>query len=121
MGVLKSLFTLGRAMITRVEESIEDTLGVHILDQHIQDAKAELGKAGESRVDLLARLKLSNGKIQDLRDRKSTLENRALEAMKKNVEAGLLNEVTEEIARLENDIFTEEQVLIKLEASRGGG
>ena len=38
--------------------------------------------------------------------------------MSKNVDAALLNEVAEEIARLENAILAEEQVLTNLEASR---
>lgn len=55
MGILKSLFTLGKSFISQAEESIEETQGVRMLEQHIRDAKAELDKAGKSRVDLLAR------------------------------------------------------------------
>ncbi|EPV6308930.1 PspA/IM30 family protein, partial [Salmonella enterica subsp. enterica serovar Chester] len=57
-------------------------------------------------------------KLNDLRERKASLETRALAAMSKNVDAALLNEVAEEIARLENTILAEEQVLTNLEASR---
>lgn len=91
-----------------------------MLEQNIRDAKAELDKAGTSRVDLLARVKLSYDKLNDLRERKASLETRALTAMSKNVDAALLNEVAEEIARLENIILAEEQVLTNLEASRDG-
>ncbi len=83
MGILKSLFTLGKSMISQAEESIEEAQGVRMLEQHIRDAKGELDKAGKSRVDLLARVKLSNDKLKDLRDRKSTLETRAMEALSK--------------------------------------
>lgn len=69
-------------------------------------------------MDLLARVKLSHDKLNDLRERKASLETRALAAMSKNVDAALLNEVAEEIARLENAILAEEQVLTNLEASR---
>ena len=86
MGILKSLFTLGKSMISQAEESIEEAQGVRMLEQHIRDAKGELDKAGKSRVDLLARVKLSNDKLKDLRDRKSTLETRAMEALSKNVD-----------------------------------
>lgn len=120
MGILKSLFTLGKSMMAQAEESIEEAQGVRMLEQHIRDAKAELDKAGKSRVDLLARVKLSNDKLKDLRERKSSLETRALEAINKNVSADLLNEVAEEIARLENVIAAEEQVLVNLAASRDG-
>ena len=92
MGILKSLFTLGKSFISQAEESIEETQGVRMLEQHIRDAKAELDKAGKSRVDLLARVKLSHDKLKDLR----------------------------EIARLENLITAEEQVLSNLEVSRDG-
>jgi phage shock protein A len=102
MGILKSLFTLGKSFISQAEESIEETQGVRMLEQHIRDAKAELDKAGKSRVDLLARVKLSHDKLKDLRERKASLEARALEALSKNVNPSLINEVAEEIARLEN-------------------
>ncbi|MBB2410905.1 PspA/IM30 family protein [Escherichia marmotae] len=120
MGILKSLFTLGKSFISQAEESIEENQGVRMLEQHIRDAKAELDKAGKSRVDLLARVKLSNDKLKDLRERKATLEARALEALSKNVNPSLINEVAEEIARLENLITAEEQVLSNLEVSRDG-
>ncbi|XNM84683.1 PspA/IM30 family protein [Escherichia coli] len=102
MGILKSLFTLGKSFVSQAEESIEETQGVRMLEQHIRDAKAELDKAGKSRVDLLARVKLSHDKLKDLRERKASLEARALEALSKNVNPSLINEVAEEIARLEN-------------------
>nr|HEK7798112.1 PspA/IM30 family protein [Escherichia coli] len=115
MGILKSLFTLGKSFIYQAEESIEETQGVRMLEQHIRDAKAELDKAGKSRVDLLARVKLSHDKLKDLRERKASLE-----ALSKNVNPSLINEVAEEIARLENLITAEEQVLSNLEVSRDG-
>ncbi|MES0299116.1 PspA/IM30 family protein [Citrobacter sedlakii] len=120
MGILKSLFTLGKSMISQAEASIEEAQGVRMLEQHIRDAKTELNKANQSRVELLARVKLSNDKLYDLRERKASLEKRALEALNKNVDAALINEVAEEIARLENLITAEEQVLANLEASRDG-
>lgn len=115
MGILKSLFTLGKSFISQAEESIEETQGMRMLEQHIRDAKAELDKAGKSRVDLLARVKLSHDKLKDLRERKASLE-----ALSKNVNPSLINEVAEEIARLENLITAEEQVLSNLEVSRDG-
>ena len=90
MGILKSLFTLGKSFISQAEESIEETQGVRMLEQHIRDAKAELDKAGKSRVDLLARVKLSHDKLKDLRERKASLEARALEALSKNVNPSLI-------------------------------
>lgn len=39
MGILKSLFTLGKSFISQAEESIEETQGVRMLEQHIRDAK----------------------------------------------------------------------------------
>lgn len=87
-----------------------------MLEQHIRDAKGELDKAGKSRVDLLAHVKLSHDKLSDLQARKSSLETRALEALSKNANPSLINEVAEEIARLENVITAEEQVLTNLES-----
>ncbi|EOX8979049.1 PspA/IM30 family protein [Enterobacter hormaechei] len=118
MGILKNLFTLGKSLLNQADEAIEEAQGVRMLEQHIRDAKAELDKAGKSRVDLLARVKLSNDKLFELRERKQYLESRAIEGMSKNIDAALLNEVAEEIARLENTITREAQVLDSLETSR---
>lgn len=118
MGILKNLFTLGKSLFNQADEAIEEAQGVRMLEQHIRDAKAELDKAGKSRVDLLARVKLSNDKLSELRERKQYLESRAIEGMSKNIDAALLNEVAEEIARLENTITREAQVLDSLETSR---
>lgn len=118
MGILKNLFTLGKSLLNQTDEAIKEAQGVRMLEQHIRDAKVEFDKAGKSRVDLLARVKLSNDKIAELNERKQHLESRAIEAMSKNVDAALLNEVAEEIARLENTIAIEEQVLTSLETSR---
>ncbi|HFV9223374.1 PspA/IM30 family protein [Enterobacter roggenkampii] len=118
MGILKNLFTLGKSLLNQADEAIEEAQGVRMLEQHIRDAKAELDKAGKSRVDLLARVKLSNDKLSELRERKQYLESRAIEGMSKNIDAVLLNEVIEEIARLENIITREAQVLDSLETSR---
>lgn len=118
MGILKNLFTLGKSLLNQADEAIEEAQGVRMLEQHIRDAKAELDKAGKSRVDLLARVKLSNDKLSELRERKQYLESRAIEGMSKNIDAALLNEVAEEIARLENTITREAQVLGSLETSR---
>ncbi|MCU6307606.1 PspA/IM30 family protein [Enterobacter quasiroggenkampii] len=118
MGILKNLFTLGKSLLNQADEAIEEAQGVRMLEQHIRDAKAELDKAGKSRVDLLALVKLSNDKLFELRERKQYLESRAIEGMSKNIDAALLNEVAEEIARLENTITREAQVLDSLETSR---
>lgn len=73
MGILKNLFTLGKSLLNQADEAIEEAQGVRMLEQHIRDAKAELDKAGKSRVDLLARVKLSNDKLSELRERKQYL------------------------------------------------
>lgn len=118
MGIIKNLFTLGKSLLNQADEAIEEAQGLRMLEQHIRDAKAELDNAGKSRVDLLARVKLSKDKLSELRERKQHLETRALEAISKNVDTALLNEVAEEIARIENTITREEQVLGSLETSR---
>ncbi len=120
MGILKVYLRWGNRLSPRRKNPLKKPRGVRMLEQHIRDAKAELDKAGKSRVDLLARVKLSHDKLKDLRERKASLEARALEALSKNVNPSLINEVAEEIARLENLITAEEQVLSNLEVSRDG-
>lgn len=45
-----------------------------MLEQYIHGAKGGLGKAGKPQVDLLTRMRLSNDKLNDLYERKSSLE-----------------------------------------------
>lgn len=118
MSFLKKLFTLSKSVITQAEDAIEESQGIRILEQQIRDAKQEMGNAGESRVDLLARVKLSHDKISELQERKTVLEAKVLEAMQKNIKPELLNEVAGEIAKLENTISTEQKMLATFEASR---
>lgn len=118
MSILKKLFTLGKSLVNDTETLIEETQSIRLLEQHIRDARAELDKAGESRVDLLARVKLSKDKLHDLNTRKATLESRAVEAMQKQVDESLLLEVAEEISRLETAVASEESVLRNVEQSR---
>jgi len=118
MSILKKLFTLGKSLVNDTEVLIEETQGIRLLEQHIRDARAELDKAGEARVDLLARVKLSKDKLNELNTRKMTLESRAVDAMQKQVDESLLLEVAEEISRLEAVIASEEDVLQNLTHSR---
>lgn len=118
MSILKKLFTLGKSLVNDTEVLIEETQGIRLLEQHIRDARAELDKAGEARVDLLARAKLSKDKLNELNTRKMTLESRAVDAMQKQVDESLLLEVAEEISRLEAVIVSEEDVLQNLTHSR---
>lgn len=118
MSILKKLFSLSKSLVNETEILIEETQGLRLLEQHIRDARAELDKAGESRVDLLARVKLSKDKLHELSARKMTLESRAVEAMQNQVDESLLLEVAEEISRLESAIVLEESVLQNLTHSR---
>lgn len=118
MSILKKLFSLSKSLVNETEILIEETQGLRLLEQHIRDARAELDKAGGSRVDLLARVKLSKDKLHELSARKMTLESRAVEAMQKQVDESLLLEVAEEISRLESAIVLEESVLQNLTHSR---
>lgn len=118
MSILKKLFTLGKSVINDTETLIEETQAIRLLEQHIRDARSELDKAGESRVDLLARVKMSKDKLYDLTSRKASLETRAIEAIQKNVDERLLLEVAEEISRLEEAIISEDAMLKNFEQSR---
>ncbi len=118
MGILKKLFTFGKSIVADAEEALEESQGIRLLEQHIRDAKTELDKAGKSRVDLLARVRLSKDKLAGLRERQAMLESRAVQAMEKKVDETLLQEVAQEIARLDDAISTEEQLLATLESSQ---
>lgn len=108
MGILKSLFTLGKLFIFQVEEFIEEIQGVCMLEQYICDVKVEFDKVGKFCVDLLVWVKLSYDKLKDLCECKVSLEVCALEVLSKNVNLLLINEVVEEIVCFENFIIVEE-------------
>ncbi|KFC84327.1 PspA/IM30 family protein [Buttiauxella agrestis] len=118
MGILKKLFTIGKSVVADVEDNLEESQGIRLLEQHIRDARNELDKAGKSRVDLLARVRMSKAKLAGLHERQATLELSAVQAMEKQADEALLQEVAEEIARLDDAISTEEKLLKNLESSQ---
>lgn len=118
MGILRKLFTFGKSFVADAEQALEESQGIRLLEQHIRDARNELDKAGKSRVDLLARVRMSKGKLTGLRERQATLEANAVQAMEKQADEALLQEVAVEIARLDDAISTEEQLLANLESSQ---
>lgn len=118
MGILKKLFTFGKSVVADAEQALEESQGIRLLEQHIRDARSELDKAGKSRVDLLARVRMSKDKLAGLRERQTTLEASAILAMEKEVNDALLQEIAQEIARLDDAINTEELMLANLESSQ---
>lgn len=74
MGILKSLFMLGKLFVVQVEEVIDEVQGVCMLEQYICDVKVELDKVGKFRVDLLVWVKLSYDKLNDLCECKVSFE-----------------------------------------------
>ena len=52
MGILKVYLRWGNRLSPRRKNPLKKPQGVRMLEQHIRDAKAELDKAGKSRVDL---------------------------------------------------------------------
>jgi len=102
MSLLKKLFTFGRAVKAELEEEFTDAQAVRLLEQHIREAKQAMQEAGHSRVELAARKKLCEQKVNQLDGDVQKYEGYAMAALNKGDES-LAAEVAEKIAKLESE------------------
>ncbi|MFU2318683.1 PspA/IM30 family protein [Rahnella sp. PCH160] len=111
MGIISKVFTLLKSVVSDVDHHIEDTQGIRLLEQHIREARSELERTADSRVGIVAKVRLGENKLEELKERQQKLEENALQLMAKQEEGALLNDVAAEIARLETQILQQQQIL----------
>jgi phage shock protein A len=107
---LKKLWTAMRGATNEGLEAVADTQAIRILDQEIRDAKAELKACDENLTRIMAKRKLTEGKVKSLNKDIDTYTNHAIAASEKGDE-GLAVECAERVSDLEINLETEQSIL----------
>ncbi|MFT5085275.1 MAG: phage shock protein A [Lentisphaeria bacterium] len=107
---LKKLWTAMRGATNESLEAVADTQAIRILDQEIRDAKAELKACDENLTRIMAKRKLTEGKVKSLNKDIDTYTNHAIAASEKGDE-GLAVECAERVSDLEINLETEQSIL----------
>lgn len=102
MSVWTKLFALLRGTAHEAGASVVDANALRILDQEIRDADGALGKARDDLAALVARRRILEKDLQNLRDQATKYEGSARAALAKGDEA-LAREVAQRIADLEQE------------------
>ncbi len=102
MSVWTKLFALLRGTAHDAGASVVDANALRILDQEIRDADGALGKARDDLSALVARRRILEKDLQNLRDQAGKYEGSARAALAKGDEA-LAREVAQRIADLEQE------------------
>ena len=100
MGLLKKFIKFGRAIKDEFEEEFTDSQAIRLLEQDIRDARLAMENAGQARIDLAGKKKLSHNNLTSLNEEISKYEAYATEALEKGDET-LATEIAEKIATLE--------------------
>lgn len=112
MNIWAKMMTALRGGINEAGEAVVDTQALRILDQEVRDAAEELKQSRDSLAEIIARAKLSEEKISNLRAEIKKNEDYARQALAKNEQA-LALDVAGKIADLE--------VQLKLESEAADG
>jgi len=97
-----------RGGVNEAGEAFIDTQALRILDQEVRDAADELKQSRDGLAEILAKQKVGEEKISNLRKEISQNEDYARQALAKNEEA-LALDVAEKIAELEVQLRLEEE------------
>jgi phage shock protein A len=104
------LITLFRGTAYEAGAAVVDANALRILDQEIRDADNALGKARDDLATLVARRRMIEKEVANLRDQGGRYESAARSALAKGDEA-LALEVAQRIAELERDVAQREPQL----------
>jgi phage shock protein A len=102
MSVWSKLFALLRGTAHDAGGAVVDANALRILDQEIRDADGALGKARDDLATLVARRRILEKELQNLKDQAGRYEGSARAALAKGDEA-LAREVAQRIADLEQE------------------
>lgn len=107
---LKKLWTAMRGATNESIEAVADTQAIRILDQEMRDAKKELQACDENLTRIMAKRKLTEGKVKSLNIDITTYTNHAIAASEKGDES-LAIECAERVSDLEVSLETEQSIL----------
>ena len=108
---LKKLWTAMRGAASEGIEAAADTQSIRILDQELRDAKKELQACDENLTKIMAKRKLAEKKVNDLKVDVDTYTNHAISASEKGDEA-LAIECAERVADDDEANLETEQSLL---------
>lgn len=103
MSIFSKLITLFRGSAYDAGAAVVDANALRILDQEIRDADNALGRARDDLATLVAKRRMTEKELQNLKDQSIRYENSARAALAKGDE-GLATEVAQRIAELEGEI-----------------
>ena len=107
---LKKLWTAMRGAASEGIEAAADTQAIRILDQELRDAKRELQACDENLTKIMAKRKLAEKKVNDLKSDVDIYTNHAISASEKGDEA-LAIECAERVADNEANLEAEQSLL----------
>lgn len=116
MSIFTKLVTLFRGSAHDAGAAVVDKNAIRILDQEIRDADAALGRARDDLAALVARRRMLEKELANLRDQAGRYESSARAALTKGDEA-LAREVAQRIADLETEFTTKEPQLAEMKAA----
>ncbi len=116
MNIWAKMITALRGGVNEAGEAIIDTQALRILDQEVRDAAEELKASKDSLATIIARQKLGEEKVVNLKAEIDAHEGYAVKALEKNDEA-LALEVAGKIANFEAALHTEESATQGYKAS----
>ena len=118
MSWLKELFDSARGRINEAGEALADSQAIPALEQKIRDAKNDLAKSKSALTEVMAQEKMVKKKVADLEASLGEHEGYAIQASEKGDE-GLLGEIVDKIAEIEDERAAQREVHTGLAASVG--
>lgn len=106
MSIWAKVATAVRGGVNEAGEAIVDAQALRILDQEIRDADSDLSKSKDALTDIIAKRKLADKKVADLKSSLEEYEGYAMQALDKSDEA-LATEIAEKIAGFETELAGE--------------
>ncbi|WP_444930587.1 PspA/IM30 family protein [Microbulbifer sp. SSSA002] len=107
---LKRIWTALKGAVNEGTEAVADSQSIRILDQELREAKAELKACDENLTKIMAKRKLTEGKVQALQADVETYSTHAINASEKG-DNELALECAERVSELESQLETERSIL----------
>ncbi|KAA1190144.1 PspA/IM30 family protein [Photorhabdus heterorhabditis] len=109
-SVWKKLFKAIKGTVNNAAESVADGKALTILDQELRETKAEIRRADESLIGIIAKRKVAEKKVSSIETSISEYENHARSAANKG-DNGLALECAQKVAGLRGELETEQSQL----------
>jgi phage shock protein A len=109
MGVWRKLVTAVKGGANEAATAVVDSQALRILDQEIREAKEELRKSDQARTKVLAKVKLSQGKVDALKSSITEYEGHARKHAATDKDLAL--ECAQKVSELREQLDTEQSYL----------